>query len=391
MQTIIRSLIDQVRFADVLDILIVAGLLYVAIVWLKNRASRSLALVAGGLTLIFVLARSLNLYLTGMAFHYGLVGTVLAMVVVFQHDIRHGFERLASARWFRSTPTDSLTRRIVDTITEAVDEMAQKRIGALIVFGGKQPLDRHIHGGVQVDAKISLPLLLSIFNPDSPGHDGAVLIERDRIAFLGVHLPLTIQVAKGHAHGTRHAAALGLSECCDAIIVAVSEERGTITVAENGELTVIEAADLPDRLARYVDHRHDQLGRTRQHRVSDGLSGIAAFAVAIVLWFTFAYHTDVVQRTFLVPIEYRNLSNDLEFAEPKPSYVEVTLSGPEQAFVLLDLNSVSVSFDLKKSAEQRIYRLQTASNLTNIPDELMVVATAPSEVLAITRQKLKVD
>jgi len=108
-------------------------------------------------------------------------------------------------------------------------------------LSGWRPLDRHIHGGVPVDAEISQPLLLSIFHPKSPGHDGAILIENDRITSLGVHLPLTKQVDKVHDCGTRHAAALGLAEGCDAFVVAVSEERGTITIVQDGELTEVEA------------------------------------------------------------------------------------------------------------------------------------------------------
>ncbi|TWU02546.1 diadenylate cyclase [Stieleria varia] len=382
------DLLDQVRVADLLDIGIVAVLLYVVLVWLRNRASRTLGLVSTGLVLLFLLARWLDLYLTTMFFHYGLVGIALAIVVVFQQDIRHGFERLASFRLFRQHSPNDSRRRLVETITEVADEMAQKRIGALIVFPGREPLDRHIHGGVSVDAKISLPLLLSIFHPKSPGHDGAVLIESDRIMTLGMHLPLTTQVERVHDCGTRHAAALGLAERCDALVVAVSEERGTITVAQDAEMTEVDPADLADHLRRYFDTQDGSFDAKGERRLSDWATGLAALSAATALWFAFAYHTDIVQRTFAVPIEFRNIPPDYEIAEPKPNFAEATLSGPEPTFAMLDPTRLAVSLEIREEQGKTIFRWFTADSLTNLPEDLRIESTVPAEIVVSLRPKL---
>jgi uncharacterized protein (TIGR00159 family) len=383
------NLLEQVRFADVLDIAIVSVLLYVVLVWLRNRASRSLGIVAIALVLLFAIARWLDMYMTTMVFHYGMVGIMLAMVVVFQHDIRHGLERLASSRWFRLTTTDDPPRRLVDTITEAIAEMAQERIGALIVFPAREPLDRHLRGGVPVDAVVSQPLLLSIFHPKSPGHDGAILIECNRIAMLGVHLPLTTQVDKVHDCGTRHAAALGLAECCDALIIAVSEERGTVTVAQDGKLTEVDPADLTVRLRHFFDAQDGVVDANREHSLSDWATRFTALAVAISLWFAFAFHTDVVQRTFVVPIEFRNLPADFEIDQPQPTYAEATLSGPEPAFAMLDPTSLVVSLEIREEQDKSVFRWTTSETLKNVPTELTIESITPDEIVVGLRPKSK--
>lgn len=388
----LQPLIDlskQLRLADVLDVAIVAALLYVAIVWFRDRGSRAMTVVIASLALLFLLARWLELYLTTMVFHYGLVGIVLSLVVVFQHDIRHGFERLAALRWWRRRSPGASAQELIDTLTESVAEMSRQRVGALIVLPGREPLDRHLRGGVSVDAKISKPLLLSIFNPQSPGHDGAVLVRGDRIAQLGLHLPLTMQVDRIGDSGTRHAAALGLAECCDAVVVVVSEERGSISIAQGGKLCVSETADLAECLQCYfAGQSADENSRSRRRWV-DWVTAAAALLTATCLWLLFAYNTDTIQRTFVVPIEYRNLPEELEIMEPKPTYVELTLSGSQPAFSLLDPAVATVSLEVKQDVgKSGIGRWPTKPNLKNVPKELSVVKIVPDLIDVSIRPKL---
>ncbi len=389
MRAFVEDLMNQLRVADALDITVTAALLYILFAWLRDRASRSLGLVALALSSLFLLSRWLDMYLTTMMFRYGIVGILVAMVVVFQHDIRHGVERLASSRWFCRTSVEEPSRQTADTIVDAVIAMADQRIGALIVFPGRQPLDCHVRGGVQVDARISTPLLLSIFYPDSSGHDGAVLIERERIKSLGLHLPLTKQVHKVHDCGTRHAAALGLAECCDALIVVVSEERGTITVAKMGSLVIVEPTELADQLRQYFHSQTDPIEGQESDRLSRWATKFGAIGVAVALWFAFAYHTDIIQRTFVLPIEYRNLPNGLEIDEPKPTYAEATLSGPEQAFALLNPAAIAVSLKIDEAQGHEVLRWQTATNLVNVPAELEIVRIKPDTVVVSVRPKAK--
>lgn len=387
MDCIAVALLDHIRIADGLDIAIVSVFVYILLVWLRDRASRSMAIVVLSLGVLFLIARWLDLYLTIIAFRYGIVGILLAMVVVFQQDIRHGFEQLTSKRWFRRSSTIQPSQPIVDSLIKTVVDLAEKHIGALLVFPGRQPLDRHLHGGVEVDAQISEPLLKSIFHPKSPGHDGAVLIEHHRIVSLGLHLPLTAQVDKVLDGGTRHAAALGLAECSDAIVVAVSEERGTITFAKDGELTIVDSEELSALLRKYFDEQNDVTRSDQKNHVSGWGTKLLAVIFATAFWWMFALQTDTVQRTFIVPIEFRNLPEGFQIADPKPTYAEVTMSGPENSFTLLDPAIVAVSLDLKDSDPSLVTTGSTASNLTNVPEGLETVSAIPQRISVTLRPK----
>jgi len=297
---------------------------------------------------------------------------------------------LTSTSWFRRVPDTRPSQRTVDTITQTVADLAEERIGALLVFPNRQPLDRHLQGGVEVDAKISEPLLKSIFHPKSPGHDGAVLIQRHRIVSLGLHLPLTTRVDHVHEGGTRHAAAAGLAECSDAIVIAVSEERGTITFAQDGQLTVVEPAELAGRLRKYFEDQSDAIRSDGNRPTSDWKTKLIAISLATLSWWLFAFQTDTVQRTFVVPIEFRNLPKGVQVADPKPTYAELTLSGLENAFMLLDPVEIAVSLDLQSSDRPMITTWYTASHLTNIPKDLRTEAIVPKTIVVALQPTIEV-
>lgn len=382
---------EHVRPADFLDIALVSIFIYGVFVWLRQRASRALGQIAGLLIAVFLLARWLDLYLTTMVFHFGAVGILLALVLVFQHDIRLGFERLSSSRWFRRPQADDAALTPSVTITETVVQMSQQRMGALIVFPGTQPLDRHLRGGITVDAEISQPLLMSIFHAGSPGHDGAVLIDGNRITQLGLYLPLTAQVSKVTRGGTRHAAALGLAECCDATVVVVSEERGTISIAHQGELQVVGPEELPERLQDCLGGASGTTQVPLQSRLVDMGTKLAAVVCAVTLWFSFAYQTDTIQRTFVVPIEYRNLPEGWEILDPKPTHAEITLSGTEPTFSMLDPAAFALSLEIGRGefgdGQQSIVVWETEPNLKNVPKELTLEDIVPRTVRVNIRRK----
>ncbi len=387
MPSYLNELIQQVRLADALDIGIVTLLIYVGLVWLRHRSTQSLGVVIVLFTALYLLAGWLEMYLTTMVFQYGIIAVIFSIIVIFQQDIRHGIERLVSSRWLRQDKRDSADSGVIDTIVETVAALARDRVGALIVFPGREPLTRHMRGGVLVDAVISEPLLVSIFHPKSPGHDGAVLIEDSRIRQLSLHLPLSSNLIKVQGSGTRHTAALGLSECCDALVVVVSEERGTITIAHNGELTEVDPAGLAQQLEQFL------ASQTVTSEPGGGwgwdrwLMRLAALSLSILLWFMFAFQTATLQRTIIVPIEYRNLAADWVVAEPRSSYAEVTLVGSDKAFRILDVSTITVSLELKDVQLGVPKRLSTERALTNIPSELSVNEIVPRWVNVVVRQK----
>ncbi|KAA5540922.1 hypothetical protein FYK55_18580 [Roseiconus nitratireducens] len=382
MEHFLQNLTQQIRLADLLDIAVVSLVLYIALSWFRQRASRAIGISLLGFLLLYVVASYLGMYLTTRVFQVGFLGAALAFIVVFQQDIRQGVERLASYRWRRRKRQLTTADTNVTSLCDSIEKLAEDRIGALLVFPARQPLDRHLRGGIPVNGEISVPLLLSIFHPKSPGHDGAVLIQDGRVAQLGAHLPLSIDVAKVHGGGTRHTAALGLAERCDALVVVVSEERGTVSLAEKGSIQVIDSADLPARLKTHLD-AHGENGDSGRTGWQDLPTKALALFLASVCWFLFAYQTTTVQRTLVVPIEYRNLPERWVVNDPKESSAEVTLSGSEQGFELLDVSKIAVSLEIKNPREGVPIRLQTEDSLKGIPVELNVTRINPREVFVI--------
>ena len=223
-----------VTLPEMLDVVFVAILLYTAIVWAQQ--TRAAFVVRGILILgsIYIIAKYLDLQMTAWIFQGFFAIFLIMIVVIFQEELRQLFERIAVWSLARKrTPT--LGSSTSDVLVRTVADLAKEHVGALIVIRGNDPLERHITGGIPLDGKVSAPLLKSIFDPHSPGHDGAVLVDQDNISRFAAHLPLSKDLRQLANVGTRHSAALGLAELTDALCIVVSEERGTISVATRGQ------------------------------------------------------------------------------------------------------------------------------------------------------------
>lgn len=373
------------RLADLLDITVIAVFLYFAWRWLRSRASRVGMAAVISCSLLYVVARLLNMYLTLLLFQTGFVIILLAAVLVFQEDLRRLFSRIATFGFHAKNPSGDSA----DKLTEALCQMAEDRIGALVVLRGREAIEPYIEGGTRIDGRVSPVLLYSIFHPSSPGHDGAVLIDGDRIDRLGVHLPLSHNLAEIGDFGMRHTAALGLSERCDALVLIVSEERGTLRAAERGRLLRLEsAAELRSRLDDYYRRRQPgSNGRPWHDVLSRHLSTkLAAFGAAMILWLVFVYQLYTVQQSYEVPIEYRNVPENFVAEDPRPPKVQVTLSGPEGLFALFNRDTATISFDLSNVREGLQELVISEANLKRLPASLM--AQFEPRTIWINAQKL---
>ncbi len=217
---------------DALDIALVSLLLYQ--VFQLLRGSRALAILSGLgiLTGLYLLARGLGLYTLSWLLQYIFSSIFILIVVIFQADIRQALGEMGAHRFFRR---EKLKQDSVQAVVDACVEMARLRVGALIVIERSMRLGDMIkREGVRLDALITRQLLMNIFYPKAPLHDGAVIISNGRVTAAACILPLA--VAKGQNFGTRHRAALGITRESDAMAIAVSEERGEISVAIKGEL-----------------------------------------------------------------------------------------------------------------------------------------------------------
>lgn len=339
---------ESFRIVDAIDILIVAAFLYAGLVWFQRTASRGILIGLALLTGIYFFAQALDMYLTSLAFQATFAVLLIILVVVFQEDLRRILERVSTLqRVSFSTADDSPDD--LDPLIDAIDALAANRTGALVALQGKEPLDRHLTGGVHLDGHISRPLLESIFDSHSAGHDGAVVIEDQRITRFGAHLPISTNTQAIAGRGTRHSAALGLSERSDALVIVVSEERGVVSLAQAGTLTELrKATELRDQLDHYLESTVPATSQSPWIRLltQHGRLKFLSLAIAVTAWFVLAYDPNTVQRTFVVPVEYVNLSPTVELDENAATEARITLTGSERDFRFLDPGSLKVSLDL---------------------------------------------
>lgn len=381
------ALVVEIRthfgIADAFDILLVSVLLYSLLLWFKATASRRVLIGLFVLAGVYIVARVFDMYLTSLMFQAGLAVVLVVVVVVFQEDLRRMLEGVTNWRWIRALRSSEWATLNVDALVDTVFSMSAQRTGALIVIRGAEPVARHLDGGIAVGGEISKPLLLSIFDESSPGHDGAVVIQKGRIDSFAAHLPISKNQAEIAGRGTRHSAALGLSECCDALVIVVSEERGSVGVAERGALTEVRsAAALKGRIARFEEEKHP-LGPAqtpwRQFIARDWHLKAAALVLAIGAWFAFAYNPDTVQRNFVVPIQYRNLASTLALNEDAPHEARVTLSGSERDFRFLEPAELRLTIDLAQ-ARTGLHEFDLSIANMRLPTNLDVYGISPRTV-----------
>jgi len=349
------------RVADAVDILLMSIVVYSALLWFQETASRRVLIGVSLLLVVYFAARAFNMYLTSLVFHTGFAVIVIVLIVVFQEDLRRMFERVAAWGFLRRRfRQKSQLPMDVDAMVEAAFHLASSKTGALIVIKGNDPLDRHLDGGLRLGGQISKPLFYSIFDSSSPGHDGAVIIEQDRISRFAAHLPISKNHKEIAGRGTRHSAGLGLSELCDALVIVVSEERGVVSVADAGKLRELSsAADLKNRVERFYAAKFPKTEPTGWKRfvTQHGRLKVLALLLTVAAWFVLAYNPSTLQRTFVVPIEYRNLPADMQLDQDAPNEARVTLSGSEGNFRFLEPATLTISIDLEKvqsKGEQRI-------------------------------------
>ena len=217
---------------DLVDIAVVALLLWGLVVWTRRARMALLGLAFLGV-FYHLIAQQFKLQLTTWILQGFFAALVVVVVVVFQDDLRRLFEQIARLSLRRKAPRPDPSS--LGTLTRGLYQLAAKRRGALVVLPGREPIERHfLQHGVPLDAEISEELLDSLFDPGSAGHDGALVMQNNRIKEFGVHLPLSENRDELKGAGTRHAAALGLAERSDALCLVVSEERGTIGIASAG-------------------------------------------------------------------------------------------------------------------------------------------------------------
>ena len=245
--------IQGIRFTDILDILIVAFLIYKFLPLLKSTGSMRIAGVVVTVLVIAWLTDLLQLHMLSWVLNKFLSVGLIAIVVLFQPEMRRMIDHLGNMKWKKffghQKPEQEMVPVIAQTV-RACETMSKQKVGALIVFERDNRLEEYFKSGTMIDGQVSEQLLLNIFFPKAALHDGAMIVRNGRVAAAACVLPLSDSQRLSADLGTRHRAAVGMSEVSDAVIVVVSEETGAISVAVGGMLKRHLAAQTLERLLR---------------------------------------------------------------------------------------------------------------------------------------------
>jgi diadenylate cyclase len=254
LQNLLRR--PPVGWWDVADILAVSILIYEALKLI--RGTRAVQMAVGSMLVVglFYVSQLAPLQTLNWLIRNALVYVAFAAIVIFQSDIRRALAHLGQAPFFRYLSRQQAADETVEEVVVAATMLAQQKVGAIVALEREIGLRNYIESGIPLDATLTYDLLLTIFRPGSPLHDGAVILQEGRVAAAACFLPLTVNPRLSRELGTRHRAAIGLTEENDAVAVVVSEETGTISIALDGQIQRgLTPDDLRTRLRRLMQGR----------------------------------------------------------------------------------------------------------------------------------------
>ena len=374
----------QFRVQDILDILIMSILIYQLYSWF--RKSRAIQVMAGlgTITAIYFVTRQTGLHMTSWVLQQ--LGTVIivVIVVIFQNEIRQTLYRFSKLRELGGGDSKQHCSG-PNILADAAFALAKNRCGAIIVFQRTDPLDDHLSNGTQLEALVSAPLLSSIFQDGTPLHDGAVLIRDERIVQAACLLPLSDAQHLPQQYGTRHRAALGLTERTDAVVLVVSEERGEVSLAERGELATFQTADhLKRKLEALFTPADQQQKRTLARRIfSDLLPKTAILLGVTVIWLLLSARQGEVA-IVPVPLTFHGLPNGMTLLRVSPEEVTVRLrsnSGLTPSPRQLDLTA-----DMDLGGVQEGHNtLRVSLSHVRVPPGMTVVGIEPTTIRITVR------
>lgn len=230
------DLLNILRWQDILDILMVSFIFYQLATIIRGTRSVQMVLGLIVLTIIYFMAKVLDLAALMWLMQTFLSSLLLIVIIVFQQDIRRALTQVGKSPFQKA---EDVAEKDLEEIVRAMFYLSKRRIGALVVIERETALGEYIESGFKLDANLSKELLISVFMPVSPLHDGGVVINKGRIENAGCILPLTQNPYINKQYGTRHRAAIGLSEETDAVVVVVSEETQEISIVQHGAISAM--------------------------------------------------------------------------------------------------------------------------------------------------------
>lgn len=374
----IFTFITSIRWQDLVDILFNSYILFrVYVLFQGTNAFRVLV----GVTSLWILqevAASMGLILTSWVLRGITAAAAIIIIVVFRNEIRSALQARNLKTFLWGSPNQEQATP-VEIIAESVYQMGRKRVGALIVVPGREDFSEIVHGGIPWNGNLSQEMLLSIFWPKNPVHDGAIIIQNNRVTEVGVLLPLSQRMDLPTFYGTRHRAAAGLAERTDALVIVVSEERGRVTVAKDQTIKpVAQPEELVQILNEHLNVFDQSAQQKKRERLRLTLAAVVSLIIVTGIWFGFTRSRD----TFIalnVPIEYVNRPPNLEILNTSIDEVRLQLYGSSALIRSLQPGQVQVRIDLSKATEGRNSLPLTQENIV-LPPGVFLNKVEPAAV-----------
>ena len=392
--TLIVLIKEMTGWKAVVDIvLIAAGLFFLYHTLLRLGTWR---IIVGIMLAAFLFLIANFLDLKGLEWIFGNFSqvAVIALIVIFQPELRKIFERAASVRRFEIRDAGAeLPQIIVDSLIK----LAGQRRGAIVVFPGKESVREWLSGGFKLDALPSIPLIMSIFDPNSPGHDGALIVQKGKFTRFGVRLPVSQSSKLPDELGTRHHAAMGLAEKSDALVIVVSEERGKISIFDKGKFRQL---DNPEKLAgTIISHwKHTSSypfeipERKRRWLVFSQM--FVSLSLAVFFWSALTIaQGEMLEKIVTVPVEYTASPASLILVGDKQKEVRLHLSGSKSDLDSVNQDELNVKIDLSKAVPGKQIFLISGENL-RLPKNVKLLDMVPSSLeltlAAIVEQEVNI-
>ena len=342
----------ELAWQDVIDILFMTVVAYKLYTWFQGTRAFKAFLGLMALGIFYLVARNFGLFLTTRVFQILWQVFVILLIVLFQSEIREVLEKVNPTTFFANRRSGSGARSI-EAIIESAFELARENLGALMIIERQDRITRLMKEGVHLDGEVSREILTSIFQKKSPVHDGAALIRGGRLSMVGSYLPLTDQEGLPQHYGTRHRAAIGLTERCDALAVVVSEETQSVSVVQGGK---IEIYPDPTALKRTLDQemgieekkKKGVILLLREWVTHAWKTKLVAFAIVILAWILFV-GGQAVDMGLTAALKYRNIPKDLKIKGGAPEEVFIKVEGPRREIRNLKSKDVSVIIDLSEA------------------------------------------
>ncbi len=340
---------ESIRWQDALDILLNSYILFR--LYVLFRGTNILRVLIGILFLLYFqrVAATTGLILTSWVIQGVTAAAALIIIVVFRNEIRIVLQTRNFKRFFFGIPHKPASSSI-KMITKSIFDLADRQCGALLVFPGQEDLQEVVHSGIRLDGRISEEMIKSIFWRDNPVHDGACIILDDQITEVGVILPLSRRRDLPSHFGTRHRAAMGISEESDALALVVSEESGRVSCARDGQIqTVRHQAQLEQILKEHTGFEQKQQHNAARFNIQKIVAALLIIMVVTGVWFTITRGLQTVI-TVEVPVKFMNLSDKMEILETSRHKVRLQLSGSEMLIQTLRPDAIDVRIDLSQAA-----------------------------------------